>query len=105
MTVKFSCMEQVAAFINAQSYRQALARLCRLAGHSTSDGRRVLDDWEKHHEEDEQVLMDTIDRIESIDNKESTITSEEVNNDPLLWLRALDDFCVRINPKSYGYLQ
>ena len=98
-------MEKVAEFINAKSYRQALARLCRLAGSPTIDGRRVLDDWENQHEKDELMLMDAIDRIESIDNKESTITSEEVNNDPLLWLGALDDFCVRINPKSYGYLR
>jgi hypothetical protein len=98
-------MEKVAEFINAESYRQALARLCRLAGSSTSDGRRVLDDWENRHEEDEMMLMDAIDRIERIDNRESMITSEEVEADPLLWFRALDDFCVRINPKSYGYLR
>ncbi len=98
-------MEKVAEFINAKSFRHALARLCRLAGSSTSDGRRVLDDWENQYKEGDMMLMDAIDRIESIDNRESLITSEEVETDPLLWLQALDNFCVRINPKSYGYLR
>ncbi len=98
-------MEKVAEFINAKSFRHALARLCRLAGSSTSDGRRILDDWENQYKEGDMMLMDAIDRIESIDNRESLITSEEVETDPLLWLQALDNFCVRINPKSYGYLR
>ncbi len=42
-------MEKVAEFINAKSYREALARLCRIAQWLTHDERIVLDDWETLH--------------------------------------------------------
>ena len=93
-------MEKVAEFINAQSYRQALARLCRLAGFSTADGRRVLDDWELCHKKSIHAVGKAIVRLGSEDVP--CISDAEVRSDSLLWLQALDEHCYReISPKAY----
>ncbi|MEI6756651.1 MAG: hypothetical protein WCK85_02275 [Chlorobium sp.] len=93
-------MEKVAEFINVQSYRQALARLCRLAGFSTADGRRVLDDWELCHKRSVQAVGKVTKRLENEDN--ALLSVDEVRSDPLLWLQALDEHCYReISPKAY----
>ncbi len=86
-------MEKVAEFINVKSYRQALARLCRLAGSSTSDGRRVLDDWERCYKRSVQAFKRAMVRLVREDG--ALISGEEVGNDPLLWLQALDEHCHR----------
>lgn len=93
-------MEKVAEFINTESYRQALARLCRLAGYSTSDGRRVLDDWERSYKRNVHAVKKAMDRL--VGNDAPVISDEEVRSDPLLWLEALDELCHReISPKGY----
>ena len=93
-------MEKVVEFINIESYRQALARLCRLAGYSTSDGRRVLDDWERSYKRNVHAVKKAMDRL--VGNDAPVISDEEVRNDPLLWLEALDELCHReISPKGY----
>ena len=86
-------MEKVAEFINVKSYRQALARLCRLAGSSTSDGRRVLDDWERCYKRSVHAINRAM--VCMVRDDAPLISGDEVGNDPLLWLQALDEHCHR----------
>ncbi|NMW17683.1 MAG: hypothetical protein HKK66_01380 [Chlorobiaceae bacterium] len=86
-------MENVAALLNSQSYRQALARLCRLADSSTPDGRRVLDDWERCHKRSVHSVGKVIKRLESEDAH--SISDSELSDDPLFWLQVLDEHCYR----------
>lgn len=79
-------MEKVAEFIAAESIRQALARLCRLALVPTPDGRLTLNDWENRHQ---TTRVDAA--RERLDDRESPPTAAEVYADPLVWLRALDE--------------
>jgi len=95
-------MENVAAFLKSQSYRQALARLCRLADSSTPDGRRVLDDWERCHKRSVHSVGKVIKRLESEDAH--SISDSELSDDPLFWLQVLDEHCYReISSKGYLY--
>ncbi|NTV25163.1 MAG: hypothetical protein HGB01_03000 [Chlorobiaceae bacterium] len=81
-------MDKVAEFINTGCYREALARLCRLAQEPIEDGRRVLDDWELAHHPAEIVSFEVLSRDQYI-----TVTAAEIERVPLHWLRALDDHC------------
>ncbi len=93
-------MEKVAEFINAESYRQALARLCRLAGSPTIDGRRVLDDWERCHKKNVHAVKRAMERF--VREDAPVISDAEVGIDPLLWLQALDEHCYsEISSKCY----
>ena len=95
-------MEKVAEFINTKSYRQALARLCRLADSPTPDGRRVLDDWELCHQRSVHAIGMAKERLESEDA--DVLTDSELSNDPLLWLQVLDEQCY-CEISSKGYLK
>ena len=95
-------MKNVAEFINTKSYRQALARLCRLADSPTPDGRRVLDDWERSHERSVHAIGGATERL--VNEDAPVISDFELSKDPLLWLQVLDEYCYReIRSNSYLY--
>ena len=93
-------MEKVAEFINAKSYRQALARLCRLANESRPDYRLILGDWENlylKHKKKWGVLY----VIRRFENEDNAIKPDEITENPLLWLKALDEHCQkRLGPDA-----
>ncbi|TLU87786.1 MAG: carbon-nitrogen hydrolase family protein [Chlorobium sp.] len=93
-------MKKVANFINHEYYREALARLCRIAQRSAHDERLVLDDWEKLHlsnyhssEEKAHTIKQVMERF---GNDAFIILSDEIEKDPLLWFQAVDEHCNRI---------
>ncbi len=93
-------MEKVANFINHEYYREALARLCRIAQRSAQDERLVLDDWEPWHlsnfHSNEEKAHNIKQAMERFSNDVLTISSDEIEKDPLLWFQALDEHCNRI---------
>lgn len=93
-------MDKVANFINNEYYREALARLCRIAQWITQDERLVLDDWENlhlNHFHSDEEKADTIKKaMECFGNDKFTISSDEIERDPLLWFQALDEHCNRV---------
>ena len=86
-------MEKVAEFINTQRYREALGRLCRLADQAEPDGRRLLDTWQRYHENSAHAVGMATTRFGNSDN--ALFSSDEIRKDPLLWLQALDEHCHR----------
>jgi len=86
-------MNKVAEFLNTRSYRQALARLCRLAQEPVPDGRRALHDWE--NDLAKKPLLKPENRlIERLDTDlPKAIIQSDIENDPLLWLQAIDEHC------------
>jgi len=74
-------MDKVANFINNEYYREALARLCRIAQWLTQDERLVLDDWENlhlNHFHSDEEKADTIKKaMECFGNDKFTISSDE----------------------------
>ncbi|NTW57013.1 MAG: hypothetical protein HGB20_08240 [Chlorobiaceae bacterium] len=85
-------MEKVADFINTGCFREALARLCRLALKPVEDGRITLCDWEHHYSpSDDNLLLEFLESDEP-----GAVTSTHHNNSPLLLLQALDEYCHRI---------
>ncbi len=93
-------MEKVANFINHEYYREALARLYRIAQWLTRDERLVLDDWEKLHlsnfHSNEEKAHNIKQARERFSNDALTISSDEIEKDPLLWFQALDEHCNRV---------
>ena len=93
-------MKKVADFINLECYREALARLCRIAQWLTQDERLVLDDWENlhlnHFHSDEEKAHTIKKAMECFGNDQFTISSDEIERDPLLWFQALDEHCNRV---------
>jgi len=75
-------MEKVANFINHEYYREALARLCRIAQRSAQDERLVLDDWEPWHlsnfHSNEEKAHNIKQAMERFDNDTLTISSDEI---------------------------
>jgi len=87
-------MDKVAEFINTRCYRQALARLCRLAHQPVDDGRRVLDERELMHPDSvENPLIMFLDS-----DQPEVVTKSDLETDPLLWLQAIDEY----NHKIFG---
>lgn len=85
-------MDNVADFINTACFREALARLCRLAQQPLPDGRCALDDWElKHKPPADNSVLELLDS-----DTFGTITRSDLETDPLLWLKAIDEHCHRI---------
>ncbi|NTW53253.1 MAG: hypothetical protein HGB15_00460 [Chlorobaculum sp.] len=85
-------MDKVAEFINTRCYRQALARLCRLAQEPLPDGRRNLDDWELMYSHSQiNSLLEILDV-----DKTDAVTQSDIESDPLLWLQTIDELCHRI---------
>ena len=105
-------MDKVAEFINTRCYRQALARLCRLAltceahtGHLPA-----IKSWEKRHDQDPETLDGARERISLIDDGDSpqpaNLKTEEVADDPILWLQAIDEHLNARSPSALlRYLQ
>ncbi|MBV5302789.1 MAG: hypothetical protein JZU70_01090 [Chlorobium sp.] len=75
-------MEKVANFINNQFYREALARLSRIAQRLTRDERLVLDDWERLHlsnfHNNEEKAHTIKQAMERFGNDTLTISSDEI---------------------------
>jgi hypothetical protein len=85
-------MDKIAEFINTRCYRQALARLCRLAQEALPDGRRNLDDWElMYSPSPDKPLLEILDH-----DLNETVTQSDIETDPLLWLQTIDELCHRI---------
>jgi predicted amidohydrolase len=85
-------MDKVAEFINTRCYRQALARLCRLAQEPVEDGRKNLDNWERKHSFTHENPLFTL--LDS--DPHEPVTKSDLETDPLLWLQAIDEHCHRI---------
>ena len=85
-------MDKVAEFINTRCFRQALARLCRLAQEPLPDGRRNLDDWELMYSYSQVSFL-----LETLDHEQTeTVTQSDIESDPLLWLQTIDELCHRV---------
>ncbi|KUL23719.1 hypothetical protein [Chlorobium limicola] len=85
-------MDKVVEFINTGCFREALARLCRLARQPVEDGRTALCNWEPMFSpSDKNVLLELLEK-----DGPDAITRINHNNNPLLLLQALDEYCHRI---------
>jgi hypothetical protein len=105
-------MDTVAKFINKGCFREALARLCRLALKLNPDKGHLqfIKDWEHHHNDDPEILEAARERLAIIDEKRlpptAILTTEEITSDPILWLQAIDEHLKPISPGAYtNYLK
>ncbi|NTW55182.1 MAG: hypothetical protein HGB15_10625 [Chlorobaculum sp.] len=103
-------MDKVADFINSRSYRQALARLSRLAlePNCQQDFLPNIKSWEKHHDPDQNTFDHACICLEKIIDKDpaASLTKAEIERDPILWLQVIDSYLHSRSPSAMtGHLQ
>lgn len=87
-------MDIVAEFINSRHYRQALARLCRLANEKDSNDRPKLGTWENHYlrNNHQNVITDSLNHLYHLEKEGAVVPKFMIITKPLVWLQALDQF-------------
>lgn len=98
-------MERVADFINTRCFREALARLCRLAlkPNPLKDDLPYIKTWQELRL-DITPLVDALEQIALIDEiapEATNLTTEEIATDPLIWLQALDEYLWHTSPNAF----
>ncbi|NTU54318.1 MAG: carbon-nitrogen hydrolase family protein [Chlorobiaceae bacterium] len=105
-------MDKVAGFINTGCFREALARLYRLALKSEplTGNLPAIKAWEKCHNAASNTRKKAEKHLSSIGNKKSqpvNLTTDQIDADPLLWLTAIDNYLYKkriLNTSPNAYL-
>lgn len=95
-------MDKVAEFINTRCYRQALARLCRLASEKDSDDRPKLGKWENHYlrNKHQGAVPECLRYLYALEKTGDTVPKFKIITKPLAWLQALDQFIFDVINRS-----
>lgn len=105
-------MDKVAGFINAGYFREALARLCRLALQPDmhNDNLPNIKAWEKLPNQGSELLANTQKQLSEIGQRKShpvNLTTDKIAAVPLLWLQAIDNYLYQnriLNTSPNAYL-